>query len=952
MDRLTQLPKSSLLWFLDYIQRTHSTPPLSPGDETVIELVQEIRDYLSTSSTLENEILTREKTRWIETKKQMREIMGEVIFGVVNEATEGTHDNIVTAAHLLYDALVIAGDTQPDFIAYRARMRKYAATAALLPNIRDIATEGRRKMKELSKDNENTYITRLYRGEIALAQMGEDFALKLSEYIGQKGLKVTGEGDDAWRAIVRYRADGKPKSAAQIALLLKDCFPVVFDKAVQLREALEPPGGQAWANWILHHLSVIGSEQRLDTIVKSLAAVRPEAIKDLGSNESNGQLKKSFEHELKSNAVSLLLRLLPHVQFPPIEGERDGVDFVVKNLSLSHLHVDERNIRFTINHTLGQIRRGDPFLKIMVDDVSATLQGMNWEFKQTHFPYLSGSGLCDAQVGGVGVVLGFQIIKRPRSKASVLVVNNPLDAATATTTTTTNSKSSTNNSNSATTTTTNSSTTDPLIPQIVLGVTRVFIDHVKLDLKDSIYMTLADMFSKSIRVYLTSLVEDRIVDIVTDVLDRFNQKLAKEGWDVLDAAFDWNLDPIPTEELAAKRATQLDAPVTARKDAYSVSFATEGSLGIMLSKHHEFVVVKGFKSGPKGEALPGEACGKIKIGDVLIGFNGGEITSLPLDRVMARLSRSRRPLTLTFHPGDGSFGGGGGAGAAGSNNNGTEKIVHVQEFKFMEEKLHLILKARPLEDRGAVVTGFRDPPDGGQGPAQKAGVPVGWVIAEVNKQDTLRKTFKETTALLAIPQRPITLKFVRDCDTIVEMKNEKPIDLKVASFSVNNKKLVVVSSLETLTSPAEIALKDKIESGDFISSVNGEDCMMKKFDDVINLIRTASKNPPIELTFSRFGVGSSVAAVVAKASLSGPSLGLVFYKSSTDGKCCFKSFQGVPGPVGILKIVQVGYVLLKIDGVSITDEEMAKNLLENKIPPYSMVFRDMDAYGAGGWGKQ
>ena len=49
------------------------------------------------------------------------------------------------------------------------------------------------------------------------------------------------------------------------------------------------------------------------------------------------------KREAKTGAIALLLRLLPHTKFPPIEGERDGVQYWVKNLTLSQFHVKEEH---------------------------------------------------------------------------------------------------------------------------------------------------------------------------------------------------------------------------------------------------------------------------------------------------------------------------------------------------------------------------------------------------------------------------------------------------------------------------------------------------------------------------------------------------------------------------------------------------------------------------------
>jgi len=987
-----RISKASALDMLAHLERVHSSPPVDAGDARVLTAVREVRSGIERRWTpeREREVLELERTRWTATRRGMSELLDATEFARLESSLDAVQRNAAEAAELQADALVRCARSSAEFDAYAARMRRAAATAALLPNVVEMSEQIRAKASEVSAQArvDGSFWGQTFRGELPVAHVGEFAALKLAERLGGVPSSATAaasalgaassdekldDSANALRAIVRFRKttlDRAPQSAAELAVLVHDAFPVVEDKSNQLVESQRHGKADAWASWIVKQLVWAGSADRLDAVVKALASVDPSLIASSATSLQNKDTE-SVERELKAGLVSLLVRLLPNVAFPPIEGERDGVTYSVKNLALSKFHVDEKHVRLLVNSTLGQVRRGDPFVKVFVDDVSAALPGIGWEFKQNYFPYLTGQGLCDAEVRGVGVVLGFQVVRRSRGKVIAAAKAAAAKAAAAAkeakeaaakeakegrgggappapTPSPAGGASSAAADDPATPPGGGGGGDDAddgvMVPQLVLGVTRVMIDHVKIDLKQSVYAMLTDMFAKSIRTYLCSLVEDMLVEGVTEQLDRVNLRLARDCWEILDAAFDVRLQEVPTAEVAAQRANELDKPVGARRDAYSVTFPQDGSLGIVLSRHHELVVVRGFKRGPQDKPLPGEASGRIKVGDVLVGFNGGEITSLPLDRVLTRLARSGRPLTLTFSPGDAASVAAATAGAAAAS----VKKSHVAEFKFTEERLHLALKARAAgEDRGALVTGFRDPPEGGQGPAQKAGVPVGWVLAAVNGAGTLRKTFKETTAMLAeVKARPIALRFVRDPDYEIELR-ESPSDLRLASFKVDDgRPVVVVSAFEQLPSPAALAFKDKLETGDFLSGVGDRDTSALKFDEVVQLVRTAPR--PVELKFSRPNVGL-VAAGVFKP---GP-LGVVFYKSSVDGRCCFKAFQGVPGPVESLKVVEPGHVLRRTNGVDVADEQAARKFLAAPLAPgqsISLAFRDMDAFKAGAWG--
>jgi len=76
---------------------------------------------------------------------------------------------------------------------------------------------------------------------------------------------------------------------------------------------------------------------------------------------------------------------------------------------------------------------------------------------------------------------------------------------------------------------------------------------------------------------------------------------------------------------------------------------------------------------------------------------------------------------------------------------------------FSEPTLFLMISPRAFEDRAAVVTGFAKK----GGPAERKGVRVGWVLAAVERIDTLQKTFAQTLALYRQAARPVELRCVK-----------------------------------------------------------------------------------------------------------------------------------------------------------------------------------------------
>jgi hypothetical protein len=179
---------------------------------------------------------------------------------------------------------------------------------------------------------------------------------------------------------------------------------------------------------------------------------------------------------------------------------------------------------------------------------------------------------------------------------------------------------------------------------------------------------------------------------------------------------------------------------------------------------------------------------------------------------------------------------------------------------------------------------------------------------------------------------------LRDPDFEIEL-HEFPQDLKLASFDG----LVVVSGFHQLKGPAETLLGDALQSGDFVVGVGSKDTSLMKFDDIVTLIRITPR--PVEIRFGR----AQVNGISSAASFGAGPLGLIFYRSSADGRCCFKAFQDIEGPVERLKQVVPGSVVQSINGVSTTSEEQARQLLSTSTFPLKIRFRDMEAFQAANW---
>jgi len=905
------------------------------GDAAVKEACANVKEWVEREWTDEREkaMLSREKSRFDSAKAEAIQMLGQAKWNELERQGDDMKGHLLKAFDAVEEEFFEYEKTSEDWKVITQRLRDAASKGAAKKNVVQVSNDAKEKLSTFitkTTQQEEGFVAKLFRGETTLASIAEQVAVEAAKHIGQTTTEKDEDKIPALGAMVRFKKGGQgPLTPAALLVRVSDCAPICLNESKKFEDAMcIKPGARSYIEWIVKRIAEAFNEERLDLILNKLSSVDAT-----GGKDQLGQLQRAVsekdwstvERLIKTFVLSSVVSMLPQLDLPPIEGNRDGVAYTVKGMDLSHFHVDERNVRFIGKTSVGAVVRGDPVIKIVIDDLSTTIKGMQWSFKQEYFPYMTGQGVAHADVKGVCIVLGFQLVKRARSKVHAIVetVTGEKDEENGD-----SGKSGSSSSPSGSP----APGKDEVVPQLVLGIARVTIDSVKIKMEGGgIYAMLTDVFAKTIRTYASSLIQDMVVEKLTMYLEKANEGFAIHGWDAVSSALEIDIARLPTEEAAAKRAQQLDAPVGGRKDTYSVTFAQEGPMGLALGKWNEFVVVKAFKKAKDGSALPAESSGKIKIGDILVGFNGGEITSLPLDRVTTRISRSRRPLTLSFAPGD------------ANSMEATKKRNHVCKYRFEEEKLFLLIKARPSEDKAAVVTGFRPtkPEGGGEGPAERAGVPVGWVLAAINSHGMLDKTFKDTMAVFtSTTARPIELKFVRDPDFNVEL-NESPVDMKLVSVQG----VVVVSGFSQLKSPAEMLLGDSVQSGDFIVGIGSKDTTLMKFDDTIALIRTAPR--PVEIRFGRYGVNG----ITSAGSFGAGPLGMVFYRSSSDGRCCFKAFQGIEGPVERLKQVLPGSVLRTVNGTAVTTEEQAKELLSKATFPVKLGFRDMEAFEAGGWPK-
>ena len=303
---------------------------------------------------------------------------------------------------------------------------------------------------------------------------------------------------------------------------------------------------------------------------------------------------------------------LPATRIPKISGNKDGIDYKIDGLSLSDFKLDKKDVSVIVNPK--QALESD-LITVVVRNVNAAMQNVEWSFKQTYFPFLSGSGKANANVRGASICLGFIVAKE--SIRDMDDSSNTFEASSA-----------------------------DYKPALIVSTTSINIETLDLEVHGTIlsfvYNAISDMFAKTIKSYVISMLTDTILERMYSIQHALNEQVNKY-WDKLNDILEIDLKMLPTLTDALEKSASRSLSHKSDKYTYNVIFKKPGPIGVTLQQSADGLYVSVARLSAEANKS-----GKIVIGHVLVAVNGSPVTSLPLDRVIARIKRVGRPLTLSF----------------------------------------------------------------------------------------------------------------------------------------------------------------------------------------------------------------------------------------------------------------------------------------------------------------
>ncbi|KAL3944701.1 MAG: hypothetical protein SGBAC_001216 [Bacillariaceae sp.] len=192
-----------------------------------------------------------------------------------------------------------------------------------------------------------------------------------------------------------------------------------------------------------------------DSVMQGIEKIDVNELLDNAGNAINDEAaRQKLLSDATDTALDFILRVLPSMPIPPVDGVKDGLVYHISNLSMEGFKVTKENIlvevagmratkkaggvkdsdvessqggQTTTDPNLGHgsssmdldthldentIVNATELLIIDVNQVSAIFNHAMWGFEQTYMPYLKGNGKFDVKMSGGAIRLSFELRKR------------------------------------------------------------------------------------------------------------------------------------------------------------------------------------------------------------------------------------------------------------------------------------------------------------------------------------------------------------------------------------------------------------------------------------------------------------------------------------------------------------------------------------------------------------
>lgn len=354
-----------------------------------------------------------------------------------------------------------------------------------------------------------------------------------------------------------------------------------------------------------------------------------DTIKKFDSNKAlnlaegvltNAEARAQLINDTKDRVLEFLLENLPTMTVPDIQGVKDDVQFAITGLDMSGFKLRKEDVKVEVGSSLKE-----ELFSCTAVGIRAKFARVRWKYEQLYFPYLSGSGLADANVINASVRLGMKLVRVPKGlvrairgsstdspdllaaptaedeenfyrmfpklRAPVEAIRNGMnDLADAQMhVATTGGASPSASADSAVAARIWSDYLD-WEPVLVLSSKVIAMESLELNIEDSslswLYNLLASVFSGLIREYVCTSLRDVVSAHSAMLLGSVNSVAAK-NWAAIKQIVGADISALPVASMADVAALMgppiVERPVEIIAREYKLKFSEPGSIGLKMN---------------------------------------------------------------------------------------------------------------------------------------------------------------------------------------------------------------------------------------------------------------------------------------------------------------------------------------------------------------------------------
>lgn len=165
---------------------------------------------------------------------------------------------------------------------------------------------------------------------------------------------------------------------------------------------------------IMEHLEKQDLEREFVETFRGLDAEKLVGTADLALTDAAA--RERLVSELKDTCLDFILRVLPAIRIEKLTGNDNGCDWEINDITFSNFAFRKENVHVVLG---APGSTDEDLMRVNAWDISANFKELKVAVNQTHFPFMSATGIADARATRMSVSLAFRLQAcRPELKAA------------------------------------------------------------------------------------------------------------------------------------------------------------------------------------------------------------------------------------------------------------------------------------------------------------------------------------------------------------------------------------------------------------------------------------------------------------------------------------------------------------------------------------------------------